>query len=168
MTDQRMTPQAGQAIDGPPAGTPVIVEVLARTGADGSVEFSHDWRWQNGMPGGGSGAIEVPKRGKDEDGTLIHFHLRDETQPNRGLDFTDDIQGAMWVKRENCPDERSEDPEIPPGQMDASPNLLKVFDKNSEECTLHYRLRFKDRHGNAVSYDPDIKNGGTNLDGGGQ
>jgi hypothetical protein len=47
-------------------------------------------------------------------------------------------------------------------QMVRSPNLLKVFDENSEECTLHYRLRFKDRAGNAESYDPDITNGGTN------
>lgn len=165
MTDERTAPQGQHAIGGPAAGTPVIVDVRARTGSGGKVEFSHKWRWENGTPGG-DGTIQIPKRGKDEDGTPIHFHLRDETNPSRGLDFTDDIHGAMWVQRDSCPDERSEDSEIPPGDMNVSPNLLKVLDKNSEECTLHYRLRFKDRAGNSESYDPDIKNGGTNIDGG--
>lgn len=165
MTDQRTAPQAQPAANGPPAGTPVIVDVLARTAAGGGVDFSHSWRWQDGTPGG-SGSIDIPRRGKDDNGTPIHFHLRDETQPNRGLDFTDDLHGAMWVQRDGCPQERSADPEIPADQMNATPNLLKVFNKNSEECTLHYRLRFKDRQGNAESYDPDIRNGGTGLGGG--
>jgi len=46
--------------------------------------------------------------------------------------------------------------------MERHNHLLKVVDNNSKECTLHYRLRFTDRAGRHVSYDPDIKNGGTN------
>ena len=153
-------PQQGK----PAAGTPVIVDVFARTGADGNVGFSHEWRWQDGTPGG-NGLIEVPPRKEDEPGTPIFFQLRDQTQPRRGLDFTNDPDGAMWVLRSSCPPEgaKSEDPEIPSDKMERSPNLLKVFDKNSEACTLHYRLRFKDRDGNGVSYDPDLTNGGTNT-----
>lgn len=143
-------------------GTPVVVDVFARTTADGSIQFSHAWRWQDGTPGG-QGSIGIPAREPDEPGTPIHFHLRDETRPLRGLDFTDDSEGAMWVLRNACPPEhqKCEDPQIPPDQMERSPNLLKVFDRNSEECTLHYRLRFKDRAGKPEDYDPDITNGGT-------
>jgi len=149
----------------PDPGTPVIVDVLARTNADGSVGFSHQWRWQNGLPGGSQG-IAIPARGKNDPGTPIHFHLRDQTDPARGLDFTDEANGVMWVKRGNqCPGdhEQCQDPEIPPDQMQRSPNLLKVFNRNSDACTLHYRLRFKDHAGKSESYDPDITNGGTNT-----
>jgi hypothetical protein len=146
----------------PAAGTPVIVDVFAETSADGTVAFRHEWRWQDGTPGG-KGSIGVPARKAHEPGTPIHFHLRDQTQPRRGLDFTDDSNGAMWVLRDSCPPDgaKSEDPEVPSSKMERSPNLLKVFDENSEACTLHYRLRFKDRDGNDVSYDPDLTNGGT-------
>jgi hypothetical protein len=149
---------------GPPPGTPIIVDVFARTNADGSVGFSHQWRWQDGTPGGTKG-IGVPPRDENDPGTPIHFHLRDQTNPPRGLDFTDEANGTMWVKRGDfCPGEHEqcEDSEIPSEQMQRSPHLLKVFDENSEECTLHYRLRFKDRTGYPESYDPDIMNGGTN------
>ena len=150
--------------DGPNPGTPVLVDVFAQTNADGSVGFTHQWRWQDGNPGGNHG-IAIPARGKTDPGTPMHFYLRDQTSPPRGLDFTDETSGAMWVKRGGtCPGEteQSEDPEIPPDQIQRTPNLLKVFNQNSEPCTLHYRLRFKDRAGKADSYDPDITNGGTN------
>jgi hypothetical protein len=159
--DSSLISQRGTA--GPAPGTPAIVDVVARSMPDGSVEFTHEWRWQDGSPGG-NGSIGIPARKPSEPGTPIHFHLRDETRPSKGLDFTDDSDGAMWVRRNSCPPENQKcvDAQIPMAQMVRSPNLLKVFDENSEECTLHYRLRFKDRAGNAESYDPDITNGGTN------
>jgi hypothetical protein len=146
-------------------GTPVIVDVTARTTADGSVGFDHEWRWQDGTPGGGKGGIVIPARGNKDPGTPIHFHLKDLTSPARGLDFTDEANGVMWVKRgESCPgeNEQCQDPEIPADQMQRSPNLLKVVNLNNDPCRLHYRLRFKDRDGKSESYDPDITNGGTN------
>jgi len=147
------------------AGTPVIVDVTARTNTDGSIGFSHQWRWQDGTPGGGNAGIVIPPRGEKEPSTPIHFHFKDVTSPARRLDFTDETDGVMWVKRGNtCPGEEEpcDDPEIPANQMQRSPNLLKVVNLNSDACTLHYRLRFKDRDGKAESYDPDITNGGTN------
>jgi hypothetical protein len=158
--ESMLTSQRGSA--GPPPGTPVIVDVVARTKADGTVGFSHEWRWQDGTPGG-SGSIGIPARDPSAPGTPIHFHLKDETRPPRGLNFTDDPEGALWALRDSCPPEhrKCDDPQIPPDKMVRSPNLLRVFDENSEECTLHYRLRFKDRTGSAESYDPDITNGGT-------
>jgi hypothetical protein len=159
---QQTDQAAPQQSAGPPAGTPAIVDVFARTTTGGSVEFSHEWRWNDGTPGG-NGEIGVPARKQNDPGTPIHFHLRDQTQPNRGLDFTDDDLGPIWVLRDSCPpdDQRCEDPEIPADKIDRTPNLLKVVDLNSEECTLHYRLRFKDKDGRAEAYDPAIRNGGT-------
>ena len=159
-TDQAAPGQAAR----PPAGTPAIVDVRARTKPNGEVEFSHEWRWNDGTPGG-NGEIDVPPRKKDESGTPIHFHLKDQTHPNRGLDFTDDDLGPIWVLRDRCPPDgqRCDDPEIPADQIQRTPNLLKVVDLNSEECTLHYRLRFKDKDGRAEAYDPAIRNGGTTV-----
>jgi len=150
---------------GPAAGTPAIVDVIARTKPTGEVEFSHQWRWNDGTPGGGNGRIDVPRRKVDEPGTPIHFHLKDQTYPNRGLDFADDDLGPIWVLKDRCPPDgkRCDDPEIPADQIERTPNLLKVLDLNNEECTLHYRLRFKDKVGRPEAYDPAIRNGGTTV-----
>jgi hypothetical protein len=158
---QQSDQAAPQQSAGPPPGTPATVNVIARTKTGGGVEFSHEWRWQNGHPGG-NGDIEVPQRKKSEPATPIHFHLRDETQPNRGLDFADD---PIWVLRDSCPPDGQPcgDSEIPADEIQRSNNLLKVVDLNSEPCTLHYRLRFTDREGRPEAYDPAIKNGGTTF-----
>lgn len=160
MPELETTPNS-QRSSGPPAGTPVVVDVFARTKADGTTEFSHEWRWQDGTPGG-KGTIGIPAREPSEPGTPIHFHLRDETRPPKGLVFTEDSDGAMWVLRDSCPpeDRRCDDPQIPTDRIIRSPNLLRVFDENSEDCMLHYRLRFRDRSGKLQAYDPDITNGG--------
>ena len=148
----------------PPPGTPCIVDVFAKTTADGKVEFSHEWRWENG-PSEGHGTIKVPTRLESEPGTPIHFHLRDETKPNRGFTFAKEQGAAMWVQRGSCPsgDERCDDSEFPPDQMDVKPKLLKAHNLNSEECTLHYRLWVEDKEGYRDSYDPDVTNGGKTL-----
>ncbi|HEY6662385.1 MAG TPA: hypothetical protein VIZ66_05630 [Sphingomicrobium sp.] len=140
----------------PPAGTPAIVDVTIEPTATG-VTCSHEWRWQNG-PSEGKGTIDVPQRAQHESGTPIHFHLRDKT--DRGFSFTDDIHGPIWVQRDSCPLAKSGDSEIPNDKIESAPKLLKVFNENSEECHMHYRLRFKDKDGQSEDYDPDIKNGG--------
>jgi hypothetical protein len=158
---QQTDQAAPQQSAGPPAGTPAIVEVFARTAPGGGVEFSHQWRWSNGTPGG-NGPINVPSRKKSDPATPIHFQLRDQTQPNRGLDFADD---PIWVLRDSCPPDGQPcgDSEIPADKIDRTPNLLKIVDLNSEACTLHYRLRFTDRDGRPEAYDPAIRNGGTTV-----
>ena len=59
---------------GPPAGTPVIVDVVARNGAGGGVDFSHEWRWQNGTPGGNKG-IGIPARAETDPGDDEQFEM---------------------------------------------------------------------------------------------
>jgi hypothetical protein len=135
-------------------GKPAIVDVHADPDGAGGVSYWHEWRWQDG-PSQGKGTINVPKRAEGDPGTPIHFHLRDNT--GRGFDFADD---AIWVKRDGCPDSQCGDPEIPDSKIQRTPNLLKVFNENNEECRLHYRLHFKDANGQSDSYDPDITNGG--------
>ena len=137
-----------------PAGKPAIVDVHADNDGAGGVSYWHEWRWQDG-PSEGKGTIDVPPRAASDPGTPIHFHLHDST--GRGFDFTDD---AIWVKRDGCPDSQCSDSEIPDDKIECTPNLLKVFNENSEECRLHYRLRFTDKDGQSDSYDPDITNGG--------
>lgn len=154
-----MTEQAeGTTLNHLPAtGRPAIVDVHAEPDGGGGVVFWHEWRWQDG-PSQGKGTIMVPPRSASDPGTPIHFHLNDKTA--RGLRYTDDDLGAIWVKRSDCPDAQCSDNQIPVDKIQQAPNLLKVFNENSEECTLHYRLRFADKDGQQESYDPDIKNGG--------
>ena len=155
MTEQTSGPTLTQSSK-PPAGTPAIVDVTADPTATG-VSFSHEWRWESGASQG-QGTIDVPRRASHEAGTPIHFHLHDNT--GRGLRFADDSLGAIWVLRDGCPASQSSDGEIPEDRIQRTPNLLKVFNQNSDECTLHYRLRFEDKDGNPEAYDPAIKNGG--------
>ena len=137
-------------------GKPAVVDVHAET-SDGGISFWHEWRWESG-PSEGNGTIKIPPRSANDPGTPIHFHLNDKT--GQGLYFTDDDLGAIWVKRDDCPTSQCSDSQIPVAMIEQKPQLLKVFNVNSEQCTLHYRLRFKDKNGDPESYDPDIKNGG--------
>lgn len=155
MTGQTGGSTLNQSND-PPAGTPAIVDVTIEPTAIG-ISVSHAWRWHNGQSGG-KGTIKVPQRADDEPGTPIHFHLHDKTK--RLFRFSEDALGAIWVKRDGCPAAKSSDCEIPEDKIERTPNLLKVFNENSEQCTLHYRLRFTDKNGQPESYDPDIQNGG--------
>ena len=162
MTDRTLssTPESAPAACRP--GTPVKVEVFAKSKDDGTVEFSHEWRWGEDGPCQGKGRIVIPQRRPNDPETPMYFHLRDETKPKRGFVFSDKQGAAMWVKRGCCPAEgaRCDDPQIPAAEMETGLKLLKAVNTNSEECTLHYRLWFKDRDGDWDSYDPEIINGG--------
>ena len=155
MGDVRQHTHADQAR--PPApGTPVIVDVVARD-VNGTVEFSHDWRFEGGNSQGG-GAIVLPGKKRGDPGTPIHFHLRDETGMLR---FTANADDVIWVDRRGCPIGPSKDTEIT--NVTSTPNLLRVYDRNTEKCDLHYNLRF-DPDPDKYFYDPDIRNGGTTAE----
>jgi len=139
------------------AGRPAIVDVHADPDGAGGVSYWHEWRWHEG-PSQGKGTIDIPKRSEADPGTAIHFNLHDHT--GRSFEFADDIHGAIWVDRTGCPHAKCADAEIPENKIQRTPTLLKIFNENSEDCTLHYRLRFTDKNGQTDSYDPDIKNGG--------
>ena len=150
-----MDPQP-QESTAPPPGTPVIADVFAKPKAGGGVDFKLDWRFQ-GENNPRGGPIDIPQKKCGEPGTMIHFHLRDET--DRKLEFN--IEDPIWVSRSSCPQDPSKDSEIPADHVNGHPNLLKVFDTNSDECDLRYALVFKDRDGATELFDPMIRNGGT-------
>ncbi len=154
---------APQPVSRPRPGTPVSVIVYARNGPEGTVEFTHEWKWADGSPGGGRAEIDIPDKKHGEDPTPIHFKFYDRTEPRRGLQFArDEDGGPMWVRRDRCPPEdvKSEDREIPARDMKPNRTTLTVVNFNDEACVLHYRLRFKARDGGKESYDPEIRNGG--------
>ena len=165
MTDQQtLTPPSGHKATSAPPGTPVFVDVYATT-SGGVTQWSHEWRWGENGPSEGKGTIDIPQRKPNEPGTQMHFRLQDQTNPKRGYQYDENQGAAMWVKRDTCPppDQRCDDTQIPPDQMDAGSKLLKAFNVNSDECNLHYRLWFRDKDGNPDSYDPDITNGGKSV-----
>lgn len=156
MTEHLAGATADQTVH-PNPGSPAIVDVHAELGGGGEIVFWHEWRWQNG-PSQGKGTIKVPQQPANAPPTPIHFNLRDNT--GRHLRFSEDALGSIWVNRTECPGSQCADNQIPEDQIQQAPNLLKVVDVNSEECRLHYRLRFTGDDGIAPSYDPDITNGG--------
>jgi hypothetical protein len=142
----------------PRPGTPVIANVYARPETGGGVKFSLKWRFKGELEDNERDwPIDIPEKKKVEPGTKIHFHLRDTT--HRGFAF--DPVHPIWVSRTQCPEDWSEDPEIPANCIDRHPNLLTVFDANKDACDLHFALVFEDRDGNREPYDPQIKNGGS-------
>jgi hypothetical protein len=164
MTAQKSPGSSQSASETARPGTPAIVDVFAKTNPDGTVKFTHEWRWGEKGPSQGNGKIIVPARRSSDPETPMHFHLRDNTDPKRGLEFHNYRGAAMWVRRDCCPPAlpRCDDPQIPPSEMTAERHLLKVTNINSEECTLHYRLWFQGDDGKLESYDPEIINGGKN------
>ena len=162
MTEQPSSTAPESAPEIRALGPPVIVDVFARTKDDGTVEFSHAWKWGEKGPSEGNGPIKIPERRANGPETPMHFHIHDQTDPKRGLAFSDKQGAAMWVKRDSCPPDRPrcDDGQIPPAEMVRELKVLKVVNINSEKCTLHYRLWFKDRAGEWESYDPEIINGG--------
>lgn len=144
----------------PPAGTRVKVDIRATNGASGGVDYDVAWHWEDGTPGG-KGPIEVPAKKKGEKGTPIDFHIDDQTKPPRGIIFTDDAQGPIWIRVDQCPDDQCLDRQFPPDEIKRSDKQLTVVDDNAVQSNLHYRLRFKDKDGHPDALDPEIKNGGS-------
>ena len=146
--------QPGQQV-GPPPGTRVFVDVYADTAPNGSVVWSHKWRFADQPENGGE--IVVPAKDKGQPGTPIQFKLHDRTQPKVGLTFVPSDE-AIWVDRVDCPNASIHDAEI--ANIEPSETVLKLLDLNNDECTLHYNLRFNPDP-IRYCYDPTIKNGGT-------
>ena len=150
--------QGAQMRQAPPPGTPVFVDVYAKTSPSGGVEWSHEWHFQNQRPKGG--AIDIPQKDKGQPGTPIKFKLHDRTEPRLGLRFVDG-DDAIWVDRTTCPESGpARDPEIV--LIEPSETILRVVDMNQDDCTLHYNLRFEPDPCRYY-YDPEIRNGGTTI-----
>lgn len=134
---------------------PVFVDVYAHKDESGDIKFRHDWRLRENGPVKGNGDIEVPAGTPP---SPIHFHLHDES--GRKLKFFQDAEEAIWASVGKCPDAKGGGGQIEYPEARSGCNALKVDNTNSAECELHYALRFEDRDGRVVVYDPVIKNKG--------
>lgn len=86
---------------------------------------------------------------------IIEFRL--QGREGKRLDFrTDD---PIWVEQGACPNSPGDgDGEIQ--IKSCSANRLEILNLNSKVTDLHYRLNFRDEHGNELHWDPIIRNGG--------
>ena len=152
----------------------VLIDVFADTLADGRVDFSHKWKFQDepGIPNK-PGRIDLPA-GKIA--YQFHFHLRDRTEPGKNLSFIDPVSEAMWVSvGQDCPKCAGNGAGQIRFNHPWTPNVLIVDDLNSNvpEMVFQYALRFYgaagEQPGNPpkicppYEYDPDFKNGGSNT-----
>ncbi len=157
--DPQPQPKSGaQSALTPGAGTPVIADVYADPKTGGGVEFNLKWRFKTDHEDDARPEpIDIPAKKEGDDGTMIHFNLRDTT--HRGFAF--DPVDPIWVSRTQCPEDWAEDKEIPASRINRHPKLLTVYDANDEACVLNFALVFEDHDGKRELYDPQIKNGGT-------
>lgn len=92
------------------------------------------------------------KSGKTE----VEFKLDDKTD----MDLRFDCRGPFWDAKNcksNCPNDgdTSDQTEV----LECKSDKLTVLNKNSEECTVKYKMYFTDRHGGRHCVDPEWKNG---------
>ncbi|HVM37552.1 MAG TPA: hypothetical protein VM265_04100 [Sphingomicrobium sp.] len=145
---------------GPPPGTPVVVRVTARPGAD-DIDWSLKWQFR-GQSDWHDDPIVIPPKKKAQPATPITFELIDETR--RCLKFQPTARDAIWSLRSGCPGEKlsSHDTELELNGPPPQSKQLTIVDRNWDKCSVYFRLRFRDDAGKEVSYDPEIRNGGSN------
>lgn len=175
----RKTSKAGPGGPGggaapPPRTRNVLIDVFADTLADGRVDFSHKWKFED-QPGNPNtpGRIDLPA------GPIayqFHFHLRDRTEPKKNLSFKRPTSEAMWVTvGSNCPGQAGNGAGQILFKHPWTRDVLIVDDLNSNvpEMDFKYALRFDGAAGEQpgtppkicppYEYDPDFKNGGGNT-----
>lgn len=152
----------------------VHVDVFANTSKDGFVEFSHEWKFEDGPPPKDpTGTIDLPE-GKTA--YRLHFHLRDQTSPRKDLSFIAPSSEAMWVAvGDDCPTCAGNGAGQILFRHPDNPQHLVVDDLNSNvpAMVFQYALRFDGAQGEQAGnppkqcppyeYDPDFKNGGGNT-----
>lgn len=97
---------------------------------------------------------------KDSGKHNIHYRLVDDTELGLRFDanspFCDEKNPTSDCPANGASSDQSEVISC------AGPSLV-VQNKNTEECTVRYKLRFLDKNGQDHEVDPDWKNGGTSI-----
>ena len=93
---------------------------------------------------------------KDDGETKVRFKLKDET----GLGLRFDRQAPFWDEKNcttGCPADgaTSDQTEV----LDCEDKTLTVLNRNTEECTVTYKMYFTDQQGGRHCVDPEFKNG---------
>ena len=142
----------------------VEVTVAATLGQSGSVDFECLWKDDTGASG--SGAIEFPFGAGNN---KLQFKLDDRT--GLKLEFMDQPDDAIWFSVDGCPhggpsDDLGQitDKSVETDQVSAKRKRLTLTNLNTEECTLHYALRFDGAPSGSMKppyvHDPEIRNRG--------
>lgn len=142
----------------------VEVTVLATLHDKHGVEFHCSWpddsgAWQ-------SGPLEFPLGASKN---KIKFKLDDRT----GLDlqFLDDPHDAIWFNADECPSDGNgadlgqiTDKEVQKDPVSSKRKKLTLTNLNTQECSLHYALRFTGSESDVQSppyvCDPELRNRG--------
>ena len=93
----------------------------------------------------------------------IFYHLDDDS--GLGLRFHKNKADALWVQQGDCPKAVCHDHEFKVVGVSPDRLRLEVKNENTLAQTYGYALRFEDRDGRAVDFDPIvINNGGGNFE----
>lgn len=143
----------------------VTVNVVATLHEDDGVEFQCSWKGDDGA--WHSGPITFPYGSSNN---KLTFDLDDKTKLN--LRFEANAADAVWLNEGCCPTNGNGDDlgQITDRDVDrGSKKKLTFKNLNTEECTLHYALRFTgDSWTNAAGKtfsppyvkDPELRNSG--------
>lgn len=142
----------------------VEVTVLATLDPDGGVDLKCSWpddsgAWQ-------SGPIEFPYGSGNN---KVKFKLDDQTDLD--LQFLDQPGDAIWFNVDTCPSDgkgndlgQITDKALEKDSVSAKRKKLTLTNLNTNECSLHYALRFDGKAAPAASppyvCDPEFKNRG--------
>lgn len=142
----------------------VEVTVVATIDDHGGVNFNHSWDDGSGVSN--KGPIEFPLGASNN---RMKFLLDDQT--GLKLQFVGKAEDAVWFSADGCPtggptDDLGQikDKTVEQDAVTAHRKKLTLTNVNTEDCTLHYALRFDgNSSGNAKPpyvYDPEIRNRG--------
>ena len=142
----------------------VDVTVVATLNPATGVEFECTWQDQSGVPQ--TGPIEFPFGASQN---KVSFRLDDQT--GLDLEFLDRPHEAAWFNVDSCPSHGNgtdlgqiTDKAVEKDHGSSKRKKLKLTNLNTEECNLHYALRFtgNEAGNSAPPYvcDPELRNRG--------
>ena len=142
----------------------INVDVIATRHEDNGVDFI--CMWQDANKNWHSGPILFPYGSGEHD---VEFKLDDRSGLN--LNFENNVSDAIWFNVDCCPTSSngSDKGQIRDKQVMSSDKKLKLKNLNTDECTLHYALRFSGNswtspggknHQPPYVYDPEFRNRG--------
>jgi hypothetical protein len=167
MSDQKLHHAAASRVAGKGRAQKFDVNVIAARHEDEGVDFICLWEDANGD--WHSGPITFPRNSGEHD---VEFKLDDRTGLN--LAFEASGSNAIWFNADCCPTSASGDDkgQIHDRHVETGNKKLKLKNRNSSACNLHYALRFTGnswtspggkQHNAPYVYDPEFRNeGGTN------
>ncbi len=134
-------------------GTIHLDVVADKGGGQGAVLFKLTERPGEDQYLGQDNVLDMKKAKKK---FRIFYHLDDNS--GLGLRFQKDKKDALWVQQGACPKSECHHQEFK--AVGVSAEELEVKNENTVAQRYSYTLRFEDREGRAVDFDPVVINNG--------